>query len=146
MTAHGNDTGPPTGRRRMNRSRVIIASAATGSLVVGAALAAFMVAGPAGASTSSANGIPAGSPSTSHSGIQPGTARSVGLTAFKAAGPASVSASSASGIPAGFPTASNSGIPAGTVLKNVPGQVPAVPAGPGTRQMATSRSPVTALN
>ena len=63
MTAHGNDTGPPTGRRRMNRSRVIIATAATGSLVVGAALAAFMVAGPAGARlpapTASRQGPPA---------------------------------------------------------------------------------------
>ena len=74
MNAHSTETDPPTGRRRMNRSRVIIASAAAGSLVVGVGLAAFLVAGPAGASTSSANGIPAGFPTTSNSGIPAGTA------------------------------------------------------------------------
>jgi hypothetical protein len=73
MTAHSNDTNSPTGRRRMNRSRVIIASAATGSLVAGAGLAAFLVTSPAGASTSSATGIPAGFPATSNSGIPAGT-------------------------------------------------------------------------
>jgi hypothetical protein len=127
MTAHSNEIDPPTGRRRMNRSRVIIASAATGGLVVGAGLAAFLVAGPAGASTPSASGILAGSPTTSNSSVPAGPARSAGLAAFLVAGPAGASTSSASGIPAGFPTTSNSGIPAGTVLKNVPGQVSSGP-------------------
>jgi hypothetical protein len=127
MTAHSNDTDPPTGRRRMNRSRVIIASAAAGSLVVGAGLAAFLVVGPTGASTTSANGIRTGSQTTSNSSVPTGPARSAGLAAFLVAGPVGASTSSASGIPAGFPTASDSGIPPGTVLKSVPGQVSSGP-------------------
>jgi hypothetical protein len=123
MTAHSNDTDPPTGRRRLNRSRVIIASMATGSLVVGAGLAAFLVVGPADASTTSANGIPTGSQTTSNSSVPTGPVRSAGLVAA----PGDASTSSANGIPAGFPTTSNSGIPAGTVLKNVPGQVSSGP-------------------
>lgn len=123
MTAHSNDTDPPTGRLRLNRSRVIIASVATGSLVVGAGLAAFLVVGPADASTTSANGIPTGSQTTSNSSVPTGPVRSAGLVAA----PDDASTSSANGIPAGFPTTSNSGIPAGTVLKNVPGQVSSGP-------------------